>query len=436
MRYTNSVDVKELTIFSQSGKSDDIRNGIGEVNYYESILNTSISASVVFTDTGWRNYSDSASVVEENGMDIQYAEKVYLKLQDDEGNKLTFNTDDTCLKLVRKPYDIATTRKMVIPVHLTTPEACKNGLVDYYVNRRYDGKISDTIEKLLIEVLKTKKSLDIEQTLNSLNVIGDQSGESKYGTVFSTAVNLAARSIPDILNARSNIAGYFFFETSDGYKFKSIDKLLSQNPKKTLIYNGSTTIPEGYEGQILTEPKFIADIDVLRNCRLGTYNTQRYTLDLFESKVRKNDVKSQDQIKAAVLAGKYLPKIPAELNVPSRITTTVRDTGCMPSGSDAESQLKRSKELNFEVEDILNQSFMRYNQLFAIKTSFTIFSDLTLHAGDIIECHFPKISDEKSQKVSDKRSGRYLIANLRHFISPNGPNFTRLDVVRDSFGMR
>lgn len=436
MRYTNSVDVKELTIFSQSGRPDDIRNGIGEVNYYESILSTNISASVIFTDTGWRNYSGSVSAVEQEGTDIQFAEKVYLKLQDEEENKLIFNTDDTCLRIIRKPYDIATTQKMVIPLYLSTTESIKNELVPYYVNKRYVGKISDTVQTILTEVLKTKKSLEIEATLNSLNIIGDTEGKGEYGKVFSTMVHLAAKSIPDILNAKSNTAGYFFFETSEGYKFKSIDKLLSQKPKKVLVYNNNIALPEKCDAKILTEPKFTADIDVIKNLRLGAYNTQRYTLDVFESKVRKNDVKSQDQIKAAVLAGKYLPKIPEEFNLPSVVTNTLRDTGTSPPGDNVLSQLEKSKELNFEIEDILNQSFMRYNQLFAIKTSFTIFSDLTLHAGDMIECIFPELSDKKSQKVSDKRSGRYLIVNLRHFISPNGPNFTRLDVVRDSFGRR
>jgi hypothetical protein len=325
---------------------------------------------------------------------------------------------------------------MTIPLYLSTTEMIKNELVPYYVNRCYNGKISDTIQSILTDLLKTKKPLDIEPTLNLLNIIGDQQGEGEYGKVFSTMVNLASKSIPDILNAKSNIAGYFFFETSEGYKFKSIDNLLAQKPKRKLIYTRTTSLPPGFDAQILTDPKFNADIDVIRNLRLGTYNTQRYTLDVFESKVRKNDVKSQDQLKAAVLAGKNLPKIQEEFNHPSKITNNLRDTGNKPPGNNVLDELKESKKVNFEIEDILNQSIMRYNQLFAIKTSFTIFSDLALHAGDMIECHFPEVSSKKSQQVSDKRSGRYLIVNLRHYISPSGPGFTRLDVVRDSFGRK
>lgn len=434
MLYTNTIDVKELTIFSQSGIPDDVRNGIGEINYYESILETSIKSTIVFTDTGWRNFNNSVSAVETDGSDIQFAEKVYLKLQDEEDNKISFNTDETCFRIIKKPYDIATTQQIVIPLYLSTNEFINNELVPFYVNKRYEGKISDTVKEILLTVLKTQKTLEIEETLNNLNIIGDQQGKGDYGKVFNAMVNLGPKAIPNILNARDNIAGFFFYETSDGYKFKSIDTILSQKAKKKLIYNNTTSLPPGFDGKILTTPTFSGDIDVIKNLKLGTYNSQRYTLDLFESRVRKNDVRSQDQIRAAVLAGKNLPKIPEEFNQPSRITNSLRDTGSHPPGQDVLTQLKKSKELNFEIEDILNQSMMRFNQVFAIQTSFTIFCDLALRAGDVIECHFPELSDKTTQVISDKRSGRYLIVNLRHYISPNGPAFTRLDVARDSYG--
>jgi len=36
--------------------------------------------------------------------------------------------------------------------------------------------------------------------------------------------------------------------------------------------------------------------------------------------------------------------------------------------------------------------------------------------------------------VSKKKSGKYLIVDLCHYISPAGPNFTKLNLVRDSYG--
>lgn len=97
------------------------------------------------------------------------------------------------------------------------------------------------------------------------------------------------------------------------------------------------------------------------------------------------------------------------------------------------SQLEKAKELNFEIEEILNQSFMRYNQLFSIKTSVTIFGDITLHAGDVVFCDFPELSSKANKIISNKKSGNYLIVDLCHFVSPIGSNFTKLNLVRDSY---
>jgi hypothetical protein len=48
---------------------------------------------------------------------------------------------------------------------------------------------------------------------------------------------LSTKAVPDLPDAYGNTAGYFFFETSEGFKFKSIDSLLSQEKKKSIIYN-------------------------------------------------------------------------------------------------------------------------------------------------------------------------------------------------------
>ena len=91
-------------------------------------------------------------------------------------------------------------------------------------------------------------------------------------------------------------------------------------------------------------------------------------------------------------------------------------------------------ESNFETEDILNQSIMRYNQMFATKVSITIAGDFFLHAGDMIFFDAPSPqSDTKNDEVDRQTGGLYIIASLCHFISPKR-TLTKLTLVRDSFG--
>jgi len=56
---------------------------------------------------------------------------------------------------------------------------------------------------------------------------------------------------------------------------------------------------------------------------------------------------------------------------------------------------------------------------------------MSLRAGDIVFCDFPEISGKKIRVVSQKKSGKYLIVDVCHYITKNGC-FTRLNMVRES----
>jgi hypothetical protein len=45
---------------------------------------------------------------------------------------------------------------------------------------------------------------------------------------------LSKKAVPDLPDANGNTAGYLFFETSEGFKFKSIDSMLHKKRKNLL----------------------------------------------------------------------------------------------------------------------------------------------------------------------------------------------------------
>ena len=103
------------------------------------------------------------------------------------------------------------------------------------LNTRYDGKLSDHIEKILTDenLLATEKTIDIEPTSNNYNFIGNNKKP------FYTINWLSMRSVSAENQKPGETAGYFFYETSEGFFFKSIDGLLSQDKKKSYMYNES-----------------------------------------------------------------------------------------------------------------------------------------------------------------------------------------------------
>ena len=132
------------------------------------------------------------------------------------------------------------------------------------------------------------------------------------------------------------------------------------------------------------------------------------------------------------LAGKKLPVFNPEFkNDSTRTTYMLIDRGNIPTG-DTREQISKSKEQNFDPKNILNQSIMRYNQLYSVKTTITIPGDFSLHAGDIIFIDNPSI-DQNEDELDKQFGGIYMVADLCHYISAK-ETFTKLNLVRDSFG--
>ena len=72
-------------------------------------------------------------------------------------------------------------------------------------------------------------------------------------------------------------AGYFLYETYDGFKFKSIDGLFAQKPKKSYIYNNTELLPAGYDGKALTYKKD-NNVHAESKFKFGAYHTRVFYL--------------------------------------------------------------------------------------------------------------------------------------------------------------
>ena len=422
-------NINKLSITSnKTGSIVDLSNGVSDLYYYESVLQETIKVSFTFADTGY-SISDNGfltSIIE--GLPLYGQEKVDLKMTDNLGNQLSV---PLYVSKINPLY--ADTKKSLIALDLASKEYIMNEQVR--LNMRFDGKISDHVKKILTDkkILNSSKNLDIEETSNNYNFIGNNKKP------FYACTWVAKKSIPNIQNAKGNTAGYFFFETSKGFKFKSIDTLLSQQPVKRLIYNrtpdtkGENT-PEGYDGKIL-EYNIDNTISLKEKLEIGAYSTKIVLFDPFNCYYEVQFPRAEEKEKNLKLAAKELPVFNKEFpNNFTRTTYYMVDKGSLPSGT-TQQQIQKSKEENFDPRNILNQSTMRYNQLFTVRTSIVIPGDFSLNAGDIIEIETPKLSSDKNQDKSKQFGGIYMIADLCHYITPRR-TFTKLNLVRDSYGKK
>jgi len=422
--------IERLDIFSNKDQSKTVSivNGTAQLMYYESLLQDSVMATVTFSDSG--NSIDEKSALE--GLPIVGTEKVIFKIKDNNEEQIEFTF------YVNKVTPVADqTTKGMVNLHLVSKEYILNDEVR--INKRFDGKVSETVKEILTNFLETEKDVTDIEDATELNEIPGQ------WKPYYTLNWLSKKSAPSAATP-GKTAGFFFYETSKGYHFKSIDTLLSQEKKKSIIYNETpdtrgANIPEGYDMKALTFSKDNR-VNVQEKMQAGFQSTRIVLFDPYTCKYEVLNPKAtgddgvEDSLKKG---GKELPVLNPEFNRQgenkqfSRTTYIVKDTGTLPSGS-SQQQIEKSKDQNFKPELITNQAIMRYNQLYASEIEITIPGDFSLHAGDAIFFDAPSAQkDTKNDDVDRQIGGLYIISALCHLVNAKG-TYTKLNLVRDSFG--
>ena len=435
-----------------SSKSASLLGGFIELRYYESILQDSIKAVYTFVDSG--NAIDNQSILE--GLPLVGTEDVKLVFKDNQENEIKVD-----LNVNKVTPVVEDTNKQVVSLQMVSEEFIKNEEGRMRLTERYSGKISDHVTSIIKGApagaeepktsisFKTTKQVDIEETSNTYNFLGNGRKPfyilnylSKYSVPVNQQANVSTENNPTS-GGTNKTAGFLFFETSEGYHFKSIDSLFKQEKKKSYIYNESTDargqIPAGYDGKILKQSSDNA-INAQEKMMMGAYATKLVIFNPFNCHYEVIEQSATDidsnQSPGLQLAGKELPVFNEkfENKKATRTTYHLLDIGSLPAGATDE-QIKANEEENLNVAKNLNQAIRRYNQLFSGMMEITIAGDFSLHAGDVIFVDIPAIQSERDDTVNRQSGGLYIIADLCHLVNPDG-TLTKLNLARDSFGRK
>jgi len=429
----------------------ELSAGVVDFRYYENVLANNVTASATIVETGYQSdgggdASGKQSTVD--GLPIRGGERTDITIEDAYGNELTLEEG----LYVNRLRDVDPgTSKDVYYLDFASKEFFANEQTR--VVKKYEGNIGDNVEKILKDVLKVEADIEIDNTGAPYNFIGNDKKP------FYICTWLASKSIPE--SGKGSKAGYLFFQTRDGFHFKSIDKILGGEAKKKYIFNNSTQLPKGFDAKILTY-EINSDIDVGKNLMMGMYHNRSIFFDpvTFNYEVRTFPEPEKPQTEGQIVDENTTPQVPssekyveetelaAEEPVseliakefrqsPTRLMSFVLDTGVMPSGITSQEQLdtwnqEKSKN-NFDFKDTVVQSIMRYNQLFTVKTDITIPGDFTIKAGDLVECSFPELSGDETKDINSETKGKYMVASVCHRVTPDSST-TSLSLVRDSFG--
>ena len=243
--------IKSYNIASNDGgKTAELIGGIIKLQYFESLLSDTVSANILYVDTG--GAIDGKTVLD--GLPLVGGEKSRFIIEDNQGTELEvtlYANDITPLS--------DDTHGQLILISSVSKECLTNEKVRLV--EKFKGKISEAVKKILTDA----NYLGTEKNITGI----DDTFEEEYNFMGNSkkpfySINwLSKKAVPAVsgeATASGKTAGFFFWETSEGYHFKSIDTLLGQDPKKNIIFNDTPDdcgkkVPEGYDVKALSFSK-------------------------------------------------------------------------------------------------------------------------------------------------------------------------------------
>tara|TARA_B100001057_G_scaffold465489_1_gene521682 strand:+ start:4383 stop:5615 length:1233 start_codon:yes stop_codon:yes gene_type:complete len=381
--------------------------GLGNpiIDYYESIESPSISMTVTFIDID--------QVIGREG--ITGGEYIDLTVKDGDVDEFKITSKKQKLMLNSVRNMVTETNKQVATLEFVSVESIINETAR--VNKKFTGNVSNTVEELLKSDKKgvqSSKKLDKDNSVNSYSFVGN------LKRPFDTIQWLCPKT-----QSSAKDFGFLFYETLDGYIFKSIKSLLKQEP---ITY--TQTDRPGDQGFFkILQNNLNQTNDVGMNMRMGMYANRTLYVDIENQTFEEVDFKITD------LDLKRPPKLLDGIeDFPTRLMLRVNDFGVAQKGAKKDEVQPISELAVYQ-----NKSYIRNNLLFSQSINISIPLNTTLRAGNLINIRLPVKKDDKGSKTdsygnerTNDPSGKYLVSELRHLIG-GGSAETQLKLIRDVF---
>jgi len=405
----NRFIIKECSLVPSEGSSlkeeFNIAAGNPNITYFESIKSPAISVSLQFIDVD--QLISRQGVTGGEYLSLRIGVKGY-----DEDFEIKPDKHLLMLNTVRDVTTSSSTQQATL--EFLSVESIINETAR--VSQRFTGNVTETVKKLMKgkKGIETKKNLDSDRASNAYSFVGN------LKRPFDTIQWLCSKT-----QSSKDGYGFLFFETLDGYVFRSIQSLLEE---EGVEYKKSEK-PEGVGDDFrILENNLNQTNDIGMGCRMGMYANKTIYVNLDNATQKTVDFKIED------LKLKKPPKLPNGLEKhPTRLMLRVLDKGALQKGS-------QKKELQKENELAIYQSksYARNNLIFSQSMSISIPFNPTLRAGQMLNLRFPLRKDDDQetttygQESDDDVSGKYLISELCHIIGNNQAN-TQLTLIRDVF---
>ena len=438
--------LKEVIIINHIGKKIDVKNIMTELNIYESIFKSAVTGSVILADT-------TNQIAR---MSIQGLEKISFKLATP---GVSYGREDVidATEETGEPYQIfnVTNRKqvnqglMIYTLHFASREFMRN--LRTKVSQAYDGKY----DRAVIDIMKDKNYLDSRKKLHY-----EPTGNANKIVIPNLppldAINMIARrSIAE----KSNGVGYYFYETTGGYYFRSWASMITSQgnfarPARQQFYyqpqkmdsNSKSTqqdkIERSYES--VEKYEFVNNFhDVAANTILGTYGHRVISHNLFDKNYNVNDYHFHNEFRDTPHTdtiedskNKFpISNTPVDYDNNDNISDYAESRVSLQTTSPFLHDKEVGKYGLEPLQDSLKtgQAISQQNQVTqGTALKLVVKGQSYIEAGNLITFNLADVNAADTDNKDDPRfSGNYIITNVRHQVT-NKEYKMSLECAKDS----
>jgi hypothetical protein len=429
MSARDSAEYQEIIIESNDGsKTVDLRLGVSEFRYYEDLFSPTVTAKMIVVNTGGTvPGSDDKYESIYSGLPLRGGERVSIRVKPNNNPALDFSSPETYFYVSSINNIVRQDQREYFILDLVSREAITNETTRVHDKFPRDLRISDSVTRLIKDHLKVDiDNTDIDETQNQYGFYGN------LRRPFEILVWLASKAVPS-----NGLAGFFFYQTKSGFKFRSVDSLISEGASNseipTYTYYGAPKDPVENDDFKILDYTIERNNDLLKKLRLGTYSSffvEFNPLTGYFTQPSEGKFSIDDYTNKTINLGTdpESPKVVSDSSVtladmPSRIFSTVSSIGTIDQGA--------SVAQNGSGALYQRQTMLRYQLLFMQQLSITIPINTDLEVGNVIKCNFPRTSATK--EYDREQSGLYMIKELCHSFDGT-QSLTSMKLIRDTYG--
>ena len=408
--WTKGHKLLSFEVFTdKGGKSANMLGQVIFVKYFEDVVDPSLHVDITIADTNGLL----------NKLPIRSGSVVKIQLshpsQDDplQLSLIVTNISGHIIDNKREIYTLTCETKGALSNHTNR------------VWKKYTGSIAATVSTIIKEKIDGEiKSERLDLTSNDLEFYGN------YRRPFKVISDLCRKAIPQTSGSSEKgsggTAGYLFYETQDGYNFKSIDVIFKGEAVETYEmtpFKKSLDVSNNFK--LSDSPSLKESHDIIKKLRSGAFSSSNWYYDVLTRKVIFENFKFNKNIELA----NDEEVVPTDYKEPySRIILSTLDQGTTVKDADGVKTNTPQRQAEYQA-----QASARYSAMYSQILDITVPMNLSLRAGNVIEVKFPDLNTGKPKGKNSPESGKYMIAKLSHeFGNPEG-DFTGLSLVRDSF---